>query len=77
MKKYYQFSKKVDNIIATIDYNKKQIDGSTDDVLDLGNLQQKFQSFGWKVIEIPEGNNINAIVNVFSYLIYAYIRCSK
>ncbi len=60
----YASAKKVDNIIATIDYNKKQIDGSTDDVLNLGNLQQKFQSFGWKVIEITEGNNINAIVNV-------------
>ena len=43
----YASANKVDNIIATIDYNKKQIDGSTDDVLPLGNLKSKFESFGW------------------------------
>ena len=45
-------AKKVDNIIVTIDLNGKQIDGSTDDVLPMGSLNEKFQSFGWKVLEI-------------------------
>ncbi len=48
---------KVDNIIATIDYNKKQIDGSTDDVITLGDLRAKWESFGWLVFE-TDGNNI-------------------
>ena len=41
---------KVDNLICTIDYNQKQIDGSLNDVLDLGNLEQKFKAFDWEVI---------------------------
>ena len=40
-------AKKVDNLIATIDLNGKQIDGATDDVLPLGDLKMKFKSFGW------------------------------
>jgi transketolase len=57
----YASAKKVDNIIATIDYNGQQIDGSTDDVLSLGNLKAKFEAFDWDVLEITEGNNIEAI----------------
>ncbi len=53
---------KVDNIIATIDYNKKQIDGSLDDVLSLGNLKAKIESFDWIVLEEFEGNNITSIL---------------
>tara|TARA_B100001057_G_scaffold485740_1_gene565869 strand:+ start:1700 stop:2545 length:846 start_codon:yes stop_codon:yes gene_type:complete len=55
-------AKSVDNIIVTIDVNGKQIDGSTDEVLDLGDIKSKFESFGWLTIEIMEGNNIESIV---------------
>ena len=54
--------KHVDNLIATVDYNGKQIDGSTDDVLPLGNLREKFEAFGWHVLEIEEGNDLEAII---------------
>ena len=57
----YASAKKVDNLIATIDYNGQQIDGSTDDVLSLGNLKAKFEAFDWDVLEITEGNDIEAI----------------
>tara|TARA_B100001250_G_scaffold231776_1_gene199001 strand:- start:290 stop:1147 length:858 start_codon:yes stop_codon:yes gene_type:complete len=56
-------AKKVDNLIAIVDLNGQQIDGSTEDVLNIGNLNDKFSSFGWKVIEIEEGNNIEEIFN--------------
>lgn len=59
----YAAANKVDNLIATIDLNGKQIDGNTDDVLDLGNLNNKFISFGWEVIELNDGNSINEIIN--------------
>ena len=52
---------KVDNLICTIDYNKKQIDGSLNDVLDLGNLEQKFNAFDWEVISNVNGNNYEEI----------------
>jgi transketolase len=58
----YASAKKVDNLIATIDYNGQQIDGSTEDVLSLGNLKAKFEAFDWDVLEIKEGNNIDAII---------------
>lgn len=54
--------KKVDNLIATVDYNGQQIDGSTEKVMSLGNLQAKFEAFGWEVINVEEGNNIAAII---------------
>lgn len=60
----YASAKNVDNIVATIDYNKQQIDGSTDHVLDLGDLNSKFSAFGWKVLEVRDGNNIHNIINV-------------
>ena len=53
---------KVDNIIATVDLNGKQIDGSTDEVLSLGDLKNKFLSFGWEILELKEGNNIDLII---------------
>jgi len=62
----YAGSKGVDNIIATVDYNKKQIDGATDDVLPLGNLKDKFEAFDWKVLELKEGNNIEAITTTLA-----------
>lgn len=58
----YAAAKKVDNYIATIDYNKKQIDGTTDDVLSLGNLKAKFEAFNWEVIEVKQGNSVKAII---------------
>ena len=58
----YAGAKQVDNIIATVDVNGKQIDGSTDDVLPMGDLQEKFESFGWKVISIQNGNDITSII---------------
>ena len=59
----YASGYKIDNLIATIDYNKKQIDGSTDDVLPLGDLKAKLKSFGWSVLEEFKGNNLNSITN--------------
>ena len=58
----YASAKKVDNLIVTVDFNGQQIDGSTDDVLSLGNLKAKFEAFDWDVLEIKEGNNIDAII---------------
>lgn len=58
----YAGGKKVDNLIATVDYNKKQIDGSTDNVLPLGDLKAKFEAFGWEVLEITKGNDIPSIL---------------
>ena len=59
----YAAANKVDNLIATIDLNGRQIDGNTTDVLDLGNLKSKFISFGWDVIELNDGNSINEVIN--------------
>ncbi|MFT7343945.1 MAG: transketolase [Lentimonas sp.] len=56
----YAAAKKVDNIIATIDYNGRQIDGDVEDVLSLGNLSQKWQAFGWEVLTM-DGHNIDEI----------------
>ena len=54
--------KKVDNLIATIDLNGKQIGGKTDDVMPMGNIATKFKAFGWEVIELKEGNNLEAVI---------------
>src|SRR5699024_202925 len=59
----YAAAHNVDNIIATVDYNKKQIDGSTDDVLPLGDLKAKFLAFGWDVLEIADGNDLEAVIS--------------
>ena len=59
----YASAKNIDNIIATIDVNGQQIDGSTPDVIDMGNLKSKFESFGWDVCEINQGNNIQSIID--------------
>lgn len=58
----YAGSKKIDNLIATIDRNGQQIDGATEDVLSLGDVGAKFKVFGWDVIELKEGNDVNAII---------------
>jgi len=62
----YASSNKVDNYIATIDYNKKQIDGATDDVLSLGNLKAKFEAFGWDVLDVKKGNDIDTILKALA-----------
>jgi len=59
----YASAKNVDNLIATVDYNGQQIDGSTKDVLNMGSLKAKFEAFDWDVLEITEGNNIEAIIS--------------
>ena len=60
----YASANKVDNIIATIDYNKKQIDGEIDDVLPLGDLSAKFEAFDWIVLEEKKGNDLHSISTV-------------
>lgn len=52
---------KVDNLICTVDYNQRQIDGDVDDVLSLGDLRAKFEAFGWDVMEM-DGNDMHATV---------------
>lgn len=54
--------KRVDNLIATIDWNGQQIDGPTNKVMSLGNLQAKFEAFGWEVLPLPQGNNMHEII---------------
>lgn len=61
----YASANKVDNIIATIDLNGRQIDGDTDDVLSLGNLGAKWQAFGWEVLEM-DGHNIEEMIAVLN-----------
>ena len=56
----YAAARGIDNLIATIDYNGRQIDGDLEDVISLGNLTQKWQAFGWEVLEM-DGHNINEI----------------
>ena len=58
----YASAYKVDNLIATIDLNGKQIDGPTDEVLNMGSVKAKFEAFGWEVLEITKGNDIEAII---------------
>ncbi|RDK84851.1 transketolase [Marinirhabdus gelatinilytica] len=59
----YAAGNKVDNLIVTVDYNGQQIDGSLEQVLPLGNLKAKFEAFGWEVLEVKEGNNLEAILS--------------
>ncbi|MEP2935024.1 MAG: transketolase [Gilvibacter sp.] len=58
----YAAANKVDNLIVTVDLNGQQIDGSTDHVLDLGNLKAKFEAFGWNVMTIEDGNNVEQVI---------------
>ena len=58
----YASAKGVDNLIATVDLNGKQIDGTTDEVLAMGSIRAKFEAFDWEVIEITKGNDIEAII---------------
>lgn len=58
----YAAAHKVDNYIATIDYNGRQIDGDVDNVLPLGNLAAKFEAFGWKVLSVDKGNDLEQVI---------------
>jgi len=58
----YAAANNIDNIISTIDLNGQQIDGSTDDVLPMGSVRAKFEAFGWTVVDIEKGNDIDAIL---------------
>ena len=62
----YASANKVDNLIATIDHNQKQIDGSLNDVLPMGDIAEKFRVFGWEVIVEKEGNNLEAIIDTLN-----------
>ncbi|MBS1573477.1 MAG: transketolase [Bacteroidetes bacterium] len=55
---------KVDNIISTIDYNNRQIDGDVDDVLSLGDLKAKLEAFGWEVLEEKKGNDMESVISI-------------
>mgnify|MGYP006395411023 CR=1 FL=1 len=58
----YAAGNQIDNLIVTVDYNGQQIDGSLDTVLPMGNLRGKFEAFGWTVLDIEDGNNIEAVI---------------
>lgn len=62
----YAAAKKVDNVIATVDYNGRQIDGDTDDVLSLGDLRGKLEAFGWLVLEEKNGNDLEAVIGILN-----------
>ncbi len=59
----YASAHKVDNYIATVDYNGRQIDGDVEKVLSLGNLKAKFEAFGWTVLENNYGNDIEKVIS--------------
>ncbi|WP_108245200.1 transketolase [Muricauda brasiliensis] len=58
----YAAGNKVDNLISTVDRNGQQIDGATEDVLPIGDVAEKFKVFGWDVLEIEDGNNLEQVV---------------
>ena len=64
----YANHNKVDNLISTIDVNGQQIDGSTENVLSLGNLRAKWEAFGWEVLEM-NGNDMTDVVRVLDLAI--------
>jgi transketolase len=53
---------KVDNLISTIDWNGQQIDGPTAKVMNLGDLDAKFKAFGWEVLHLDKGNDVDEVV---------------
>lgn len=58
----YAAGNKVDNLIVTIDLNGQQIDGSTQNVLPMGDIGAKFEAFGWDVMDIKKGNDLNEVI---------------
>lgn len=59
----YAAGNNVDNIICTIDHNGQQIDGSTETVLPMGNIKAKFEAFGWDVMVIEDGNDLQQVID--------------
>jgi len=70
----YAAANKVDNLIVAVDWNGQQIDGSNDQVLSLGNLPLKWKAFGWDVLVLEQGNNLEAVI---AMLRKAKRRCGK
>lgn len=62
----YAGAKGVDNLIATVDYNRQQIDGTTDEVLSLGDLKKKWEAFDWQVVEVENGNDMQQMLDAFA-----------
>ena len=62
----YASAKKVDNLICTIDVNGQQIDGSTDKVMNMGSLEDKFTAFGFDVLVEKNGNELNHIIKTLN-----------
>jgi transketolase len=60
----YAAHHKVDNLISTIDVNGQQIDGPTEKVMNLGNLRNKWEAFGWTVLEM-NGNDMASLLSTF------------
>ncbi len=60
----YAAANKVDNLIATVDYNGRQIDGDVEDVLSLGDLKRKWQAFGWETLEV-DGHNMEDLIDIY------------
>ncbi len=58
---------KVDNLIATVDWNGQQIDGPTEKVMALGDLAAKFAAFGWEVVQLENGNDMDAMVKTLKH----------
>lgn len=56
-------AKHVDNLISTIDYNNQQIDGTTTQVMDLGDLKAKFEAFMWTIVVIENGNDMQQVLD--------------
>ena len=56
---------KIDNLISTIDYNGKQIDGPVDEIISLGNLKAKWESFGWETLEM-DGNKMEEVIETIN-----------
>ncbi len=65
---------KVDNLVVTVDWNGQQIDGANDDVISLGNLPAKWKSFGWDVLILEQGNDLEKVI---AMLRRAKRRCGK
>ena len=59
--------KKVDNLISTIDWNGQQIDGPTNKIMSLGDLAAKFEAFGWRVVLLDNGNDMDEVVKALNY----------
>jgi transketolase len=60
---------KLDNLVAIVDYNKLQSDGISSEIMDIGTLEKKWESFGWDVISL-DGHDINALIGALNKIEY-------